>query len=548
MKFFRFSILPLALTAILLAVSISTTFKTDHGKYFEISKNIEIFTNLYKELNSYYVDELDPSKLMRTGIEAMVESLDPYTNYISEADIEGYRFVVEGKYTGIGAQFKLVGEFPTITELYEESPAKKAGLKAGDIIREIDGRSAKSKNVDAVNDIMKGYPGTEVELSIERPGQSKDLKIRLVREEVQVPNVPYSGMIADKIGYFALTTFTRDAGQNVANALKDLKKEHPDLKGVVFDLRGNGGGLLNEAVNVCNVFIPKNELVVTTKGKIKDWDRSFKTLNDPVDENIPLIILIDKGSASASEIVSGTIQDYDRGILLGQRSYGKGLVQNTRDIGYNSKLKITTSKYYIPSGRCIQSVSYKDGEPVNVPDSERAVFKTRSGRPVLDGGGVKPDMIVDKDDQSNILSTLDEKNLVFDYVTQYCLKHDSITDLENFHFTEWNEFVAFLDKKNFDYDTESEKLLEQLKSRSKDDGYIIENDIKTLEAKIIEAKKNDIIKHKEVITDMIEKEIASRYYYQNGRVKIGLRNDKEIKEAIELLNDPLAYKKLLTSK
>ncbi|MCB0618683.1 MAG: S41 family peptidase, partial [Saprospiraceae bacterium] len=313
---------------LILFFSIATTFKSDQGKYFEISKNLEIFTNLYKEINTYYVDDLDPSKIMRTGIDAMLESLDPFTNYISESDIEGFRYITEGRYNGIGAQIALIRDYVTITEPYEDSPAFKAGLKAGDQIVAVEGRSAKGKTPDEVDAILKGYPGTEIELTVRRPGEDKDLSIKLSRDEVKVPNVPYSGMVNDGIGYIALTTFTRDAGRNVGDALMKLKKDHPDLKGVIFDLRGNGGGLLTEAVNVSNVFIPKGELVVTTKGKVQDWDRSFKTLNAPIDEKIPLVVLINDRSASASEIVSGVLQDYDRGGLLGQRSYGKGLVQN----------------------------------------------------------------------------------------------------------------------------------------------------------------------------------------------------------------------------
>lgn len=532
----------------ILFTTVSTTYKGDHGKYFEISKNIEIFTNLYRELNTYYVDELDPSKLMRVGMDAMLESLDPYTNYISESDIEGYRFMTEGKYTGIGAQFALMNKYPTITEIYENTPAQKAGLRAGDVVEAIDGRSALSKSATDVNDVMKGYPGTSVELTIKRPGENKTQKVTLTREEVSVENVPYSGLIADDIGYVVLTTFTRQAGANIATNFKKLKEENPNLKGIVLDLRGNGGGLLTEAVNLCNVFIPKGEVVVSTRGKIQDWDRSFKTLNKPVDEEIPLIVLIDKNSASASEIVSGTLQDLDRGVLVGQRSYGKGLVQNMHDIGYNAKLKVTTSKYYIPSGRCIQSVQYKNGEPVNIADDKREVFKTRAGRKVLDGGGVKPDVFIDPDDNSNILTTLRDKHLIFDYVTQFALKNKSVASVEDFNFSDWNDFISFLNTKDFNYDTETEKLLNQLKERAGEDGYLVESDLKNLENKIIESKKNDLNKHKEAITDLIEKEIASRYYFQNGKIKIGLRNDLEIKEAINLINDPAKYNSILKGK
>ena len=325
-------------------LTLATTFKSDQNDYFELSKNIEIFTNLYKEINTYYVDDLDPSGLMRIGIDGMLESLDPFTNYISESEIEAFRYVTEGRYNGIGAQIETIDEFPTIVQPHENSPATEAGLQAGDQIIEVDGKSAKGKTPDELNAVLKGYPGTELALTIRRPGESKDLSITLVRGEVSVPPVPYFGMVSDDVGYIALSVFSRNAGREVGNALRELKGQNPDLKGVVFDLRGNPGGLLTEAVNISNLFIPKGELVVTTKGKVKDWDRSFKTLNQPIDADIPLVILIDDSSASASEIVSGVVQDLDRGVLMGQRSYGKGLVQNTRDVGYNSRVKLTTAK------------------------------------------------------------------------------------------------------------------------------------------------------------------------------------------------------------
>lgn len=530
---------------VVLLFGISNTFTSDHGKYFEIAKNIEIFTNLYKEINTHYVDELDPGKLMRIGVDAMLESLDPYTNYISESEIEGFRYITEGKYNGIGAQIKIIDDYITITQPYENSPAFKAGLKAGDQLIAVDGKAAKGKTAEEVNEILKGYPGTEVELTVKRPGESKHLKINLIRDEVSVPNVPYSGMVSDNVGYVALTTFTREAGRNVGNALKKLKEENENLKGIILDLRGNGGGLLAEAVNVSNVFIPKSALIVTTKGKVKDWDRSFKTLNKPIDEDINLAVLINHGSASASEIVSGVIQDFDRGVLIGQRSYGKGLVQNTRDIGYNSKVKMTTAKYYIPSGRCIQSVEYMEGEPADIPDDKRAKFKTQNGRQVLDGGGVSPDIIIDEDADSDILKTLSNKHLIFKFVTEFVLKNESVSSVEEFNFTDWDGFVQYLAKNNFDYNTESEKLLKELKGQAEKDGYIVTADIETLENKIIEAKKNDLNNNKEAIIDMIEKEIASRYFYEKGKIEIGLRNDIEIKQAVSLLNNDTEYKKAL---
>lgn len=529
----------------ILFIGMATTFRSDNNKYFEITKNIEIFTNLYKELNTYYVDDLDPGKLMRTGIDAMVESLDPFTNFYSESEIESYRFITEGRYNGIGAMSKKIGDYVTITELYEDQPADKAGLKPGDQIIAVDGKDAKGKTPDELNEFLRGFPGTEVELTIRRVGEPSDLELTLVRGEVNVPNVPYYGMVSDDIGYIALTTFTREAGRNVGNALKELQKEHPDMRGVIFDLRGNGGGLLSEAVNVSNVFIPKGELVATTKGKVKDWDRSFSTLNAPVDEEIPLIVLINKNSASASEIVSGVMQDYDRGVLMGQRSYGKGLVQNTRDVGYNARVKLTTAKYYIPSGRCIQSVKYEDGEPIHIPDSERTPFKTRNGRLVLDGGGVKPDVEIDQPTDLPVVKGLLEQNLIFDFVTEYTQDMDSIPPVEEYAFNDFDDFMKFLEKRNFSYDSDSEKLLNRLTATASTESYDFAGEIAQMEAKIKASKRDAVQANREAIVDQIEKEIASRYYYQTGKVKMRLKNDQEIEDAIDLLRDEQKYRSLL---
>lgn len=532
---------------ILLLGGLANTVHTPTSRQFDILKNIEIFTALYKEVNTYYVDDLDPGKLMRTGIDAMMGSLDPFTNYISESDIEGYRFLTEGRYHGIGAVSKKMGSYVTITELYQDQPADQAGLKVGDKIVEIDGKSALGRSTDQVNEILRGYPGSSVELTIERPGEKDRMKIRLVRGEVNVPNVPYSGMVSDDIGYIALTTFTRQAGQNVGNALNELKKENPALKGVIFDLRGNGGGLLSEAVNVSNVFIPRNELVASTRGKVKDWDRSFKTLNAPVDTDIPLVVLVNKNSASASEIVSGVIQDYDRGVLLGQRSYGKGLVQNTRDLGYNAKVKMTTAKYYIPSQRCIQSVEYEDGEPVNIPDAKRAVFKTRNGREVLDGGGISPDLYIKKPTEEGILKSLMKDHLIFDYVSNYCAENPEIAAVEDFHFEDFEGFLSFLENRNFEYESETEIMLQKLMVKSTTEGINLDDNIQAIQRQIEAAKRDELQTHRDEIVDLIEKEIASRYFYQRGKVQMGLRNDEEIQEAIELINAPDRYKEILSA-
>jgi len=517
----------ISLVALVGFFSIAAVTK-DHDKLFEISKNIEIFTNLYQEINTHYVDDLNPSKMMRIGIDAMLEALDPYTNYISESEIEGYRYITEGKYKGIGADFIKIGDEVTVSAPLENSPASKAGLKAGDVLIAVDGKEVAGKRSSDVSRFLKGFPGTEVELTIKRPGTKGEQKMTLTRDEVKVENVPYSGMLNEEVGYLTLTTFTRNAGRNVASAVKKLKENNPKMKGVVFDLRGNGGGLLAEAVNVSNVFVNKGELIVTTKGKVIDWDRSYKTLNRPVDTDIPLVVLVDKGSASASEIVSGVIQDLDRGV-------------------YNSKVKITIAKYYIPSGRCIQGVEYADGTPINIPDSLRTPFKTRNGRKVLDGGGVKPDLYLDKTESERILGSLNKKHLIFDYVTQYCLKHETIAEVKDFHFDEFDDFIAYLDQKEFAYDTESEKLLTQLKDKAVAEKYntLLATDFSTIEQKIKQAKKDDLYEFKGAIVDQIEKEIAARYYFEGGKIQIGLRNDSEVQEAIGLINNPAKYKQLL---
>ena len=535
-----------ALLAILIIFGfLAAAQPVNKNKYFEIIKNIEIFTNLYKELNTYYVDEVDPGSLMRTGIEAIVESLDPFTNYISESDIEGYRFRTEGQYHGIGALSAKMGEYITITELYKDQPADKAGLRVGDQLLAVNGQDAKGKTPEEVNNILQGFPGTEVILTVNRPGHSGDLKIKLVRGQVNVPNVPYSGMVEDEVGYVALTTFTRNSGLNVSNAIETLRNKNPKMRGVILDLRDNGGGLLNEAVNLCNIFVPKGELVVTTKGKVKEWDRSFETLNTPLDVNLPVAVLINKGSASASEIVSGVLQDYDRGVLIGQRSYGKGLVQNTRDVGYNARVKLTTAKYYIPSGRCIQSVQYENGEPVDIPDDKRTKFTTRNGRTVLDGGGITPDVYLDKPDYPAAVSELLRQNILFDFVTEFCLKHDSIPNIENFQFDDFDGFLRFIGERSFSYKTENEKLLDRFIAANEQSEDSFDAEITTIRMKIEDSKKNAIEENRDILVDLIEKEIAGRFYYQKGKTQMSLKNDLELKKAIEVLKDKEQYQQIL---
>ncbi len=537
-----------AITMVCFIAVLGFSFVTDNnGKYFQIAKNIEIFTNLYKEINTYYVDDVDPAKLMRTGVDAMLESLDPYTNYISESEIEGFKYMIDGKYGGIGADTKDVDGDITIIMTHEGFPADEAGLKPGDKIISVDGQSTKGKSSENISDILKGSPGSNVEIEYLGVGAGKPKKVSVTRKEVKVPNVPFSGMVSDNVGYVALTTFTQDAGKNVSNAVKKLKKENPEIKGVILDLRGNGGGLLREAINICNIFIPKGEEIVVTRGKVKDWDRSFRTLNESIDEEIRLVVLIDNNSASASEIVSGVIQDLDRGVLMGQSSYGKGLVQNTRDVGYNSKVKLTTAKYYIPSGRCIQAVSYQDGEPMDIPDRERTPFKTQNGRKVLDGGGVKPDVILKDAKLSNVLKGLNKEHLIFKYVTDYHHKNKEIASPDKFNFNDYTGFMNFVSAETFSFATDTEKVLKQLKANAEKDGFenIIGSDIKSIRDKILQNKKNDLKKYESQITESIEKEIMKRYFYEKGKVQISLRNDSEIKEAVKLINDESRYKSIL---
>lgn len=518
-----------------------------NDKLFEISKNLEIFISVYKELNTNFVDELDPSTLMRTAIDAMTHSLDPYTNYVSESQIESYWINDDDKYQGIGAKVGIIANKYIILEPYEGGPAVTAGLKAGDEILSVDGVNIEGKKIEEINAVLRGIPGTEVLMKVKRNGSSLPEEKKLIRGEVNIPNVPYSGFVSDNVGYISLTVFTQNAGANIAKALKDLKTQNPDMAGVILDLRHNGGGLLHEAVNICNIFIPKGEIVVTTKGKIKERDNTFKTMMPPVDLDLPIAVLIDKRSASASEIVSGVIQDFDRGVLIGQRSFGKGLVQNTRELGYNTRLKLTTSKYYIPSGRCIQGVEYENGEPKDIPDNLRSTFKTKNGRVVLDGGGVAPDIKLAAKEIYPVTQALLDQHMIFDYVTSYCAQKDSIEKVGVFGFNEYNEFLNFLKKRQFSYELEAEKELKKVKENlekiaSTND---LSNDVKKLQDKISSAKAKDLEQAKDQIIDEIEKEIVSRYYFQKGKVQQTLDDDAEVKEAISLLQDSNRYKKIL---
>jgi len=546
--FLRFSGVFTLLFPILLVAQPTNNQRNSGNNYFDIAKNLEIFANAYKEINQNYVDVLDPGKLMRLGLDAMLEGLDPFTNYISETDIEGYRYQTDGKYNGVGAVARKRGDYVVISDIYENSPAQKCGMKVGDEIRSIDGQNAKGRSEEAVLEFLRGFPGTEASIRVYRPIENKEHTLTLERADVTIPNVPHSGFVADGIGYINLTTFTQDAGKNIGDAFNQLRLKNPEIKGLILDLRNNGGGLLVEAVNIVNLFIPPGELVVATKGKAPEKNSTFKTRSTPIDQKIPLVILINKKSASASEIVSGALQDLDRAVLIGQLSYGKGLVQNTADVGFNAKIKLTISKYYIPSGRCIQSTRYKNGEPVEIPESERALFKTRNGRPVYDGGGVKPDIVLPKDTATGVVKALLDQFLVFDFATKYAAEHSSIDSIEVFSFTDWEGFRLFVKEKKFKYETESEKKLKELKEVATREKWAVLEQISAMEQAITAEKEQEMERNKAAIISEIESEIVGRYFFQRGKVRKSLVNDPEIKAAVDLLNDSSRYQKILSGK
>ncbi len=520
-----------------------TAFTLNNDKYFEIAKNLEIFTSVYKELNTHYVDELDPNTLMRTGIDAIMNSLDPYTVYYSESQVESYRISLDNKYDGLGASSKDVDGHVTVVEVYKDGPSYEAGIKVGDQITSINGQTTKGRSYEDVMMFLRGFPGTSVQIGIMRPEENEKYNFEITRSEVAIPNVPYSGMINEDVGYIALTTFTRDAGKNIAGALRTLRKNN-ELKGLILDLRSNGGGLLSEAVDILGIFLPKESLVVTTKGKVRERDQTYNTRRTPIDTELPIVVLINKSSASASEIVSGAIQDYDRGVILGQRSYGKGLVQNQQEVGYNSRIKVTTSKYYIPSGRCIQSVAYENGEPKDIPDEDREVFKTMKGRPVLDGGGVTPDIKLDPFVQPEVLKALNEENWIFKYANQYVKQNPVGPGLTELTFDSYNDFLSFTKKGNFQFETDVEEALSDLVDKAKNNS-ALKSDVDAIKSKVLAEKSDDLTEHQADITKQIEIEIAKRYNYQEGKAYQRLKNDPEVDAAVKVLMSQDSYTKIL---
>lgn len=530
------------------------SFKSDSDRYFEIAKNLDVFATLFKEVNTYYVDEVPPAKMVRVGIDAMLKSLDPYTNYIPEDDIEDFRTMTTGQYGGIGALIgnrdgKVIVQMP-----YENTPAHKAGLMIGDEILKIDGISVAGKSNSDVNKLLKGQANTPIKLEVKSYGQAKSKVLEFTRANIMIDNVPYYGMLDNKIGYFQLSGFTMDASREVKMAVQKLKEQGAEK--IIFDLRDNPGGLLHEAVNISNAFVDKGKDIVSTKGKVKEWNKTYKALDEPLDKEIPLVILTSSRSASAAEIVAGVMQDYDRAVLVGERTFGKGLVQATRPLSYNSQLKVTTAKYYIPSGRSIQAIDYshrnEDGSASTVPDSLRVAFKTAKGRTVYDGGGVSPDVEVKQPEYSEITKKIAGKGYFFDYANKFRLENASIPAAKEFKLSdaEYQKFVAYLSNKDLTYTTQVEHELEELEGKAKEGKHFgdIKNELEAIKKKVAHNKSNDLMRFKPELKELLEAEIASRYYLQKGYIEAGFDDDPNILMAKNVLNDPQKYADYLKKK
>lgn len=546
-----------ALKMLALGIFGAAIFYSFQSKDFEFlkSKNFDIFHSVYNELDMFYVDSINPESAVKNAIDGMLRQLDPYTVYYSEEDNEELELMTKGTYGGIGSLVVKNGDYVNIAEPYVGNPAYNAGLKAGDVILKIDGEDLKGKEVAYVSNKLRGEAGTTFKILIKRPGEEKPREFVLERKSIQLPLVPYYGVVGDSIGYIQLTSFSGEPYPQFREAFLELKSQ--GIKSLIIDLRSNGGGLLDQAVKIANLFVPKGEEIVSMKGKTSYSTSVFKTTEEPIDTVIPIAVMVDGQSASASEILAGAIQDLDRGVIVGYRTFGKGLVQNIRPLPYNASLKLTVAKYYTPSGRCIQALDYShrnsDGSVTKVPDSLTNIFKTRKGRIVRDGGGIKPDVEIEPEKFSNnLLFYLVAGNNIFNYATEYCLKHKEIGDPNKFSITEsdYEEFKQEVMKSDFKYDRESEKVLKALKDVAEFEGYseTAKAEFEALEKKLTHDLEHDLDHFKKDIMNYINIEIAKRYYYQRGGVIQELKNDKELNRTIEILNNKAEYEKLLSVK
>jgi carboxyl-terminal processing protease len=534
---------------------ISVGYARIGNKDLELVKNLDIYYTLFRELNMFYVDETDPQKLVTTSIDAMLASLDPYTTYIPESDMDDFQFQTTGEYGGIGSLIRRSGDYTIIADPYQGFPADKAGLRAGDKILEVDGKSVESMAIESVSDQLKGKPGTEIKLTVERYGESKPIDFKIIRERITIRNVPYYGMLDDQTGYIRIANFTTGAGREVEDALKDLKNKY-GMKSLVLDLRSNPGGLLIEAVRICNLFVDKGELIVSTKGKVQQWDSEYLTQVEPIDKDIPLVVLTNRGSASASEIVAGALQDLDRAVIVGQRTFGKGLVQTSRPLKYNAQLKVTTAKYYIPSGRCIQALDYsnrnEDGSVGHVPDSLISEYETRNGRLVYDGGGIEPDFEVIPEMLSEITVQLYAQNMFFDFATRYRAKHTEIESPETFKLSDddYNSFKSFVESRDFEFKTASETAFDELVQTAKREKYydLASEEFSILEQKLSHNNLKDLETFHAEIQQVLTEEIINRYYYQAGRIVAQIQDDIQLDKALEVLKEPGTVKEVLAGK
>lgn len=525
---------------VLLAFMSVAAMAQEKQNNFEIAKSLDIYNSLLRELNLNYVDEINPGELNEAAINAMLQGLDPYTVFIPESNIEDARFMTTGEYGGIGALIQFDGEYTRISDPYEGWPAQKAGITAGDVILEVNGVDCHKKTTAQVSELLKGQPGTEVTLKLKRYGSDKPVVKTLKREKVKIDDIPYYTVFDNGVAYLSLSGFTRDAGANVKAKLLEMKKDH-ELKGFILDLRGNGGGLLNEAVDIVNLFIAKDKPVVSMKGKTTASCHQYSTNNPSVDEKIPLAILVDGSSASASEIVAGSIQDYDRGVIIGTRTFGKGLVQNILPLSYNTQMKVTVAKYYIPSGRCIQEIDYshkKDSTMVKT-DTLGKPFTTMAGRTVYEGHGITPDVKVERDPYATVTAYLYGKNMIFDYANKYYNEHPTIAPAKEFKIDEatYQDFMEFVKSHDFSYTTGCEMEMKKLKEAMEIEGCDkqVADIVKSLEKALEAEKANDLQNNRDDIEELLRSEIVGRYYYQKGRIEAALQNDPDLDRAFEIL-------------